>query len=141
MTLRVILTTAAVLALAACGDNAAPPADDEASATTSAPPPPSASPAAVSREDVEFAAECQALLNAANARQTVSPTEALPQVPAGLAIWWTGEMARRADAAGLTEDELRELLTRRATALSSDEAVAEAAPRVQACIDQGRPAR
>lgn len=144
------LTLTATLLLAACGksDQAAPtastaeapPAAGEAAANVEAPAPADAPAGSFTRADVEFAARCHGLLQAAEAShqvQSAAATAAGLPVPArGSSMRWIGETSRRAKAAGVPDSEVGTLLSGGVRILATEDKMREAAPTVQRCIDE-----
>lgn len=139
------LTLTATLLLAACGksDQAAPAASTaeapaaanvEALATADAP------AGSFTRADVEFAARCHGLLQAAEASHQVQSAAAtaagLPAPARGSSMRWIGETSRRAKAAGVPDSEVGTLLSGGVRILATEDKMREAAPTVQRCIDE-----
>ncbi len=143
------LTLTATLLLAACGKSdqaapaastAAPTAEVPAASGAEAPAPADAPAQSFTRADVEFAARCHGLLQAAEAShqvQSAAATAAGLPVPArGSSMRWIGETSRRAKAAGVPDSEVGTLLSGGVRILATEDKMREAAPTVQRCIDE-----
>lgn len=116
-------------------DNATTPPNSAASSPAA-----SSAAASVSLADVEFAYRCRGLLSAASASSRILPAgEAPPElarVTMKAVAWWTGEAARRDDAAGIGADRRAELMSGTTRVFVSRARLEESLPAIRDCLAQ-----
>lgn len=137
---------AAGLLLAGCsgGDPSMNAADNGTTTPNSAAPSPAAPSAtaavSVSLADVEFAYRCRGLLSAASASSRILPAGEAPPELARITMkavaWWTGEAARRDDAAGIGADRRAELMSGTTRVFVSRARLEESLPAIRDCLSQ-----
>ncbi|MBY8825161.1 hypothetical protein [Sphingomonas colocasiae] len=135
------LAIAAGLLLAGCsgGDPSTNAADNGATPPNAAAHS-SAATAGVGPADVEFAYRCRGLLSAASASSRILPAGETPPELARITMkavaWWTGEAARRDDAAGIGADKRAELISGTTRVFVSRARLEEALPVIRDCLAQ-----
>ena len=133
-----VLAFAAALLAGCSGEPAAPAQRDADVAGDTGAAAPSAVP--VTFEEVKFAYRCQGVLSAAWAASRALPAGEVPlelaQINLKVTAWWAGEVSRRDDAAGISEEQRAELVSGATRVFISREKLEEALPTTRECLAQ-----